>query len=88
MPEKYSSLCPTNYQTPGRTHSRYELVHSREPGSAITKYHQLRREVIMQKKEKKAPTLAEQSLNEEEAEGKEGKGLLTEFTSGGGTMRS
>ena len=42
----------------------------------------------MQKKEKKAPTLAEQSLNEEEAEGKEGKGLLTESTSGGGTMRS
>ena len=42
----------------------------------------------MQKKKKKAPTLAEQSLNEEDAEGKEGKGLLTESTSGGGTMRS
>ena len=64
---------PPITQTPGRTHSWYKLVHFQEPGSAITKYHQLRREVIMQKKEKKAPTVAELSLNEEEVEGRDGR---------------
>ena len=70
---------PPISQTPGRTHSQYQLVHSREPGFDsgngfhLTKYHQMRREVIMQKKEKKAPALAELSLNEEEVEGRDGR---------------